>query len=46
MAEVGRKRRPVLVITVNQESLTTLVGRVSGDVLHKVCTAVSNALGG
>ena len=94
LAEVGRKKRPVLVITrsevidvralvtvaevttsirglasevevdhvhvgldrpsvincdgihtVNQQSLTTLVGRVSDDVLHKVCTAVSYALG-
>jgi mRNA interferase MazF len=31
--------------TVTQRSLTTLVGRVSDDVMRKVCTAVSYALG-
>jgi mRNA-degrading endonuclease toxin of MazEF toxin-antitoxin module len=94
LAEVGRKKRPVLVITrtevidvralvtvaevttsirglgsevevdhvdvgldkpsvincdgihtVNQQTLTTLVGRVSDDVMRRVCTAVSYAIG-
>jgi mRNA interferase MazF len=31
--------------TVTQRSLTTLLGRVSDDVMRKVCTAVSYALG-
>ena len=31
--------------TVTQRSLTTLVGRVTDDVMRKVCTAISYALG-
>jgi mRNA interferase MazF len=31
--------------TVTQRSLTTLLGQVSDDVMRKVCTAVSYALG-
>jgi mRNA-degrading endonuclease toxin of MazEF toxin-antitoxin module len=31
--------------TVTQRSLTTLVGRVSDDVISRVCTAISYALG-
>jgi mRNA-degrading endonuclease toxin of MazEF toxin-antitoxin module len=30
---------------VTQKSLTTLVGQVDDDVMHKVCSAVSYALG-
>ena len=31
--------------TVTQRSLTTLIGRVSDDVMRKVCAAVSHAVG-
>lgn len=48
-AEVGLDRPSVIncdgIHTVAQRSLTTLVGQVSDDVLRKVCTAVSYALG-
>jgi mRNA interferase MazF len=47
--QIGLDRPSVIncdgIHTLNQQSLTTLVGRVSDDVLHKVCTAVSHALG-
>ena len=47
--QVGLDRPSVIncdgIHTVQQRSLTTLVGQVSDEVLHKVCTAVSYALG-
>jgi mRNA-degrading endonuclease toxin of MazEF toxin-antitoxin module len=47
--QVGLDRPSVIncdgIHTVVQRSLTTLVGRVSDDVMRKVCTAVSYALG-
>ena len=48
-AQVGLDRPSVIncdgIHTVTQRSLTTLVGRVSDDIMRKVCTAVSYALG-
>ena len=47
--QVGLDRPSVIncdgIHTVSQQSLTTLVGQVSDDVLQKVCTAVDYALG-
>jgi len=47
--QVGLDRPSVIncdgIHTVTQRSLTTLVGRVTDDVMRKVCTAVSYALG-
>jgi mRNA interferase MazF len=47
--QVGLDRPSVIncdgIHTVTQRSLTTLVCRVSDDVMRKVCTAVSYALG-
>ena len=47
--QVGLGRPSVIncdgIHTVTQRSLTTLVGRVSDQVMGKVCTAVSYALG-
>jgi mRNA-degrading endonuclease toxin of MazEF toxin-antitoxin module len=47
--QIGLDRPSVIncdgIHTVAQQSLTTLVGRVSDDVMRKVCTAVSYALG-
>jgi mRNA-degrading endonuclease toxin of MazEF toxin-antitoxin module len=47
--QVGLDRASVIncdgIHTVTQRSLTTLVGRVTDDVMRKVCTAVSYALG-
>jgi mRNA-degrading endonuclease toxin of MazEF toxin-antitoxin module len=47
--QVGLDGRSVIncdgIHTVTQKSLTTLVGRVDDDVMHKVCSAVSYALG-
>ena len=48
-AEVGLNRPAAIncdgIHTVTQQSLTTRVGRVSDDVMRKVCTAVSYAIG-
>ncbi|MGH9078463.1 MAG: type II toxin-antitoxin system PemK/MazF family toxin [Acidimicrobiales bacterium] len=48
-AEVGLDRPSVIncdgLHTVAQASLTGPVGRVGNDILHKVCSAVSYALG-
>ena len=48
-ARVGLDRPSVIncdgIHTVTQRSLTTLLGRVSDDVMRKVCAAVSYALG-
>ena len=48
-AQVGLERPSVIncdgIHTVTQQSLTTLVGRVSDDVMRKVCSAVSYAIG-
>ena len=47
--QVGLDRPSVIncdgIHTVTQRSLTTLVGPVSDDLMRKVCTAVSYALG-
>ena len=47
--KVGLDRPSVIncdgIHTVAQQSLTTTIGRVSDDVMHKVCTAVSYAIG-
>jgi mRNA interferase MazF len=47
--EVGLDRLSVIncdgIHTVAQASLTTLVGRVGDEAMHKVCWAVSYALG-
>jgi len=47
--QVGLDRPSVIncdgIHTVTQQLLTTLVGRVTDDVMRKVCTAVSYALG-
>jgi len=47
--QVGLERPSVIncdgLHTMTQQSLTTLVGRVGDDVMRKVCTAVSYAIG-
>lgn len=57
LAEVGRKRRPVLVltrtevldvralVTVAQTTLTARAGEVDDSTMERVCSAVSYALG-
>jgi len=48
-ADVGLDRPSVVncdgIHTVTQRSMTTLLGRVGDDVMGKVCTAVSYAIG-
>src|SRR5688500_3904808 len=47
--QVGLDRPSVIncdgIHTVTQRSLTAVIGEVSGDVMHKVCSGVSYALG-
>jgi mRNA interferase MazF len=47
--QAGLERPSVIncdgIHTVTQRSLTTLVGRVGDDVISRVCTAISYALG-
>jgi mRNA interferase MazF len=47
--QVGLERRSVIncdgIHTVAQQSLTTRIGRVGDDVMRRVCTAVSYAIG-
>jgi mRNA-degrading endonuclease toxin of MazEF toxin-antitoxin module len=57
VAEVGCKRRPILVLTrsevincdgihtVAQSALTSYIGSASGATLERVCAAINQALG-